>query len=412
VLIPSAAFVLYEAGEDRDLKSDKNKDETISANGPAPEQKTQKPDVLSPETDTPCYGKNFPIFLLILLLISCVVIRPLLYGIAWGAVFAFLWHPVHRFFVRKIGPGKRRNACAVLSFLLLMVCITIPLAYTLHAVAGELLQAYESFSSYIAQVREIGLPPLDDFIPAGLKEYVTPLLSDKDRITGSLTSIAQSVAAFLQSLSKGVLQWTGAFIFQAFIALMTLFFMIRDGETVVNYIKDFIPLPKEGRERFIENTGRIMNSVAYGVILTVAVQATLGGIGWAIAGLPKAFLASASMFVLGMFPMGMSLVWLPGSICLIATGSVGHGAALLVWGVVVVSSIDNFLRPILIGSGSSIPTFALIAGLTGGIAAWGLLGVFLGPLVVAVFLSALDLYRSELQKIRAKSEAARPTQSK
>jgi predicted PurR-regulated permease PerM len=352
----------------------------------------------------PRYGKNFPIFLLFLFLVSCIVISPLLYGIAWGAVFAFLWHPVHRFFVRKIGPIKHRSVCAALSFLLLMVCITIPLAYTLHAVAGELLQAYDSFSSYITQVRDVGLPPLDDFIPDSLKEYVMPFLSDKNRIAGSLTSIAQSASAFLQNLSKGVLQWTGAFIFQAFIALTTIFFMIRDGETVVNYIKDFIPLPREGRERFIENTGRIMNSVAYGVILTVAVQAILGGIGWALAGLPKAFLASASMFVLGMFPMGTSLVWLPGSICLMATGSAGWGVALLAWGIVVVSSVDNILRPIFIGSGNSIPTLALIVGLTGGIAAWGLLGVFLGPLVIAIFLSALDLYRSELRKLRSKSE--------
>jgi predicted PurR-regulated permease PerM len=392
------------------LISDKKKDEHISADEPAPVQKTQQKMQQKTQgspapclkTSAPRYGKNFPIFLLILFVVSCIVIRPLLYGIAWGAVFAFLWHPVHRFFVRKIGRGRYRSACAALSFLLLMVCITIPLAYTLHAVAGELLQAYDSFSSYIMHVRDVGLPPLDDFIPDGLKEYVMPLLADKNRIAGSLTSITQSAAAFLQNLSKGVLQWTGAFIFQAFIALMTLFFMIRDGETIVNYIKDFIPLPMEGREHFIENTGRIMSSVAYGVILTVAVQATLGGVGWAAAGLPKAFLASASMFILGMFPMGTSFVWLPGSIYLMATGSAGWGVALAAWGIVVVSSIDNILRPIFIGSGSSIPTPALIVGLTGGIAAWGLLGVFLGPLVIAIFLSALDLYRSEL---RAKSGA-------
>ena len=379
------------------LASSKNKDKNAPIGTSKNEQKKQPTVAPCLKADPPRYGKNFPIFLLALLLISCFVISPLLYGIAWGAVFAFLWHPVHTFIVRKSGLGKHRNICATFSFLLLMVCITIPLAYTLRAVVGELLQAYDSLSSYILHVREVGLPPLDDFIPESLREFIMPVISDRDRVASTLTSVAQSVAAFLQNLSKGVLQWTGAFIFQAFIALMTLFFMIRDGESVVNYIRDFIPLPREGREHFIENTGRIMNSVAYGVILTVAMQALLGGIGWATAGLPKAFLASAAMFFFGMFPMGTSVVWLPGSIYLIATGSTGWGVALLAWGIVVVSSIDNILRPIFIGSGSSMPTLALIIGLTGGIAAWGLLGVFLGPLIIAIFLSALDLYRAELR---------------
>ena len=380
---------------DNGLTINENKDKKESIVEPVAEQKT--PPAVVPGFQTPPrYGKKFPLFL-ILLLISYVVIHPLLYGIAWGAVFAFLWHPVHKFIVRKSDLGKHRNICTVISFLLLMICITIPLAYTLHAVVGELLQAYDSLSSYIQHVRTVGLPPLDDVVPDRLKEFVMPFLSDRNRVASALTSIAQSVAAFLQNLSKGVIQWTGAFIFQAFIALMTLFFMIRDGERVVNYIEDFIPLPREGREHFIENTAKIMNSVSYGVILTVAVQALLGGIGWATAGLPKAFLASAGMFIFGMVPMGTSVIWLPGSIYLIATGSVGWGVALLAWGIVVVSSIDNILRPIFIGSGSSLPTLALIIGLTGGIAVWGLLGVFLGPLIIALFLSVLDLYRSELR---------------
>lgn len=380
----------------------KNKAKNGASAEQAEKQKAQPMLVPGLKTAPPRYGEKFPAFLLILFLISYLVINSLLYGIAWGAVFAFLWHPVHKFIVRKSGLGMHRNICAVISFLLLMVCITIPLAYTLHAIVRELLQAYDALSSYIQHIRAVGLPPLDDVIPDGLKEFVMPFLSDRDRIAGALTSVAQSVAAFLQNLSRGVLQWTGAFIFQAFIALTTLFFMIRDGESAVRYITDFIPLPREGRERFINHTGAIMNSVAYGMILTVAVQALLGGIGWATAGLPKAFLASAGMFIFGMFPMGTAVVWLPGSIYLIATGSVGWGAGLLAWGVLVVSLIDNILRPVFISSGSSMPTLALIIGLTGGIAAWGLLGVFLGPLVIALFLSALNLYRSEL---RAKTDA-------
>ena len=342
-------------------------------------------------------GKDFPIFLLALCVVSCIVLRPLVYGIAWGAVFAFLWHPVHRYIGRNRWLAAHPNICASLSFALLMGTLTIPLAYTLQAILSEFLSAYETLSAYILHIKDAGLPPLDSFLPESLHEYVAPLLSDKERIASTLTSIAQTAAGFLQNLSKGVLQWTGSFIFQGFIAVMTMFFMIRDGAAVVAYIRDFIPLPRDGREHFIDNTGRIMNSVAYGVIFTVGIQALLGGVGWWATGLPKAFLASAAMFIFGMLPMGTALVWLPGGIYLILSGSVGLGIALLLWGFIVVSSIDNILRPILIGSGSSMPTLALIIGLSGGIAAWGLLGVFLGPLTLALFLSVLDLYRSEIK---------------
>ena len=362
------------------------------------------PLCITPEgAAVPRFGRNFIFFLLVLLVLSFIIIRPLLYGIAWGTVFAFLWRPVHLFFMRRNALARHPNLTAGLSFLLLLVTFTIPLVYTLQAMLGELVTAYESFAGYITYLRDTGLPSIQKVIPESLREFTDPFLADRERIAGILTSLAQSVASFLQSLSKGVLHWTGSFIFQGFIALMTMFFMIRDGDRVVGYAKDFIPLSEAGREHFLANTKRIMNSVAYGVILTVGVQSILGGIGWWVSGLDNAFLASAAMFVFGMFPMGTSVVWLPGSIYLIVTGHAGWGVGLLAWGIVVVSSIDNVLRPLFIGGGGSLPTLAVIIGLSGGIAVWGLLGVFLGPLVLALFLSVLDLYKEE---IKAKGSTA------
>lgn len=195
----------------------------------------------------------------------------------------------------------------------------------------------------------------------------------------------------MRSLSAGLIGWTGAFIFQAFITLMTMYFMIRDGEKAVSFIRSLLPLPEEDRDRFTNQTASIMRSVAYGTILTVAVQATLGAIGWAVAGLSNVFLAASAMFFFGMVPFGTAVVWLPGSIYLIATGHTAAGIGLLLWGACVVSMIDSFIRPLFIGD-ESIPTLALIVGLTGGLIAWGLLGVFLGPLIIALLRSTLSYY--------------------
>lgn len=342
--------------------------------------------------------KNFLFFLLIFCAISCMILFPMFYGIAWGAVFAFLWHPVHNAICRHKKLQGKPNLCAAISFALLLICCTIPLVFTLHAVVKELAQSYESFARYASNLRQTGFPPLDTLIPPSIANIVSPFLADQERITGMFTSLARSIANILQGLSKGILHWTGSLIFQGFVALITMFFLIRDGEGIVRYIKDFVPLPRDDRDKFLDDTGMMLKSVAYGVILTVGVQAVLGGIGWWASGLSNAFLAAAAMFIFGMFPMGTAVVWGPGAIYLMATGSIGWGVALFAWGTIVVASIDNILRPLFIGSGAQIPTFAIILGLTGGIAAWGLLGVFLGPLVLAMSLSILDLYRNQIRE--------------
>lgn len=339
------------------------------------------------------YKKSFLIFLAALTVVVCYVLSPLASGIVWGTVLASLWSPVHHAISRHRPFTTRPNLCAITSFVLLVVCITIPLVWMTRLVLIEFFDAYGSISDHIKSLRDVGLPTIESMVPARLREYVAPLLADRERVASALTSLAQGIASFLQGLSRGLLQWTGAFIFQMFIALVTLFFMIRDGARAAAYVRELIPLPAEERALFIDNTESVMKSIAYGTILTVAVQALLGGLGWAVSGLPNPFLAAAVMFLCGMVPMGMTVVWLPGAIYLAATGSVGWGVALFAWGLCVVSMIDSFLRPIFIGSGSSIPTLALVLSLTGGLVAWGLLGIFIGPLITAIFMSSLDIYR-------------------
>jgi predicted PurR-regulated permease PerM len=337
-------------------------------------------------------NKNFSIFLLVFFVITLVVIKPLSHGIVWGAVFAFLWHPVHRFSARSAMLAARPNLRTSISFALLIVAFALPLAYVLRAIYGEIAPAYGHLTALLSEIRKSGVS-LDSILPRGILDRAAPFIADEARMADFLTSLARSLSSLLGDISKGVLQWTGSMVFQGFVALTTMFFLIRDGEAIALYARDFLPLAPEERVRFMSRTGAMMNSVAYGVFLTVGVQAALGGVAWRISGLPDAFLASAAMFLCGMFPMGTAVVWGPGAIYLIVTGHTAWGVGLLAWGVIVVSSIDNILRPLFI-RGASIPTLAIILGITGGIASWGLLGVFLGPLAIAIFLSVLDMYKS------------------
>lgn len=340
--------------------------------------------------------RNFLIFLVFLIVFSYMALRGVLPGIAWGLIAAFIWHPIDARIARLVPFNRMPSLRAAVSLILFVICITIPMAYMLSALASELMNAFESVTAYVATIRENGMPDLSKYLPSWISERIMPLVLDTARLINMAASAAQSAGSLIRSMSEGIIRWTSAFLFQGFMSIVTMYFALRDGHKAIEYIKELMPMTPEKREEFAERTNVVMVAVAHGTILTVAVQAMLGGLGWYVAGLSDAFLATGAMFIFGMVPMGMTIVWLPGAIYLIATGSLVSGIGLFAWGAGVVSMIDSFLRPFFAGSGSNIPTPALILGLSGGIVAWGLLGVFLGPLVLALCKCALDMYKSEM----------------
>lgn len=337
-------------------------------------------------------GGNFPIFLLLFLALAFMIVRPLIRGLAWGALLAFFGPPIRKRIDRNARLARSPNLSAALTMAALLFPFTIPLILVLQAAGHELFGFYASFSATdAADAGQALFSNIIAMLPGWLRAKLSPLFAGGSE--PFLAPLARSAATFLQGLSKGALQWTGSFLLQATVALMTMFFFIRDGEAIARYVEDFIPLPRNERRAFRDDAHAMLRGVVYGVMLTVAVQAALAGLGWRVAGLPNAFLATAAMFVAGMLPMGTALIWVPGAVCLLATGRAGWGIAYLAWGVLVVTPSDNILRPLFIGGGTTIPTFAVVIGVIGGLAAWGLIGVFLGPTALALFLSVLELYR-------------------
>lgn len=344
-------------------------------------------------------SKAFFLSLLAMTAAAVAIAAPLAYGIAWGVMIAFLWMPVHERICAVSFMARRPNLCATASLILFVVCLSFPMSLIIQSLTIEIADAYTMITKYIQSIRSGGLPSLESalaYLPDQVADHLRPLIADQEKLTSFITSAAQTVGSFLSGLSTSLLLWTGSFISHAGFALVTFFFMCRDGAHTVQYITELIPLEKEQRDRFVARTGSVFHAVVYGTIMTVAVQATLGAIGWAFAGLGNAMLAGCAMFIFGMIPMGTAVVWLPGSIYLAAVGMPWNALGLFLWGALVVSMIDSFLRPLFMGSGSALPTFALMIGLLGGIATLGLLGVFLGPLIMAVFLSVLDLYRGSM----------------
>jgi predicted PurR-regulated permease PerM len=158
----------------------------------------------------------------------------------------------------------------------------------------------------------------------------------------------------------------------------------------------FVPLSDTRKRELTLRMARVTRAVVLGTILTAMVQGTLLGFGFAIAKLPAPVVFGVLGAILSVVPFGgTALVWVPGAVYLLATGDFGHGLFLSAWGLLLVSTADNFLKPLLISGQSEVPTLAVFIGVLGGLAAFGLVGMFLGPVVIALALTLLGFAGSD-----------------
>lgn len=345
----------------------------------------------------------FVCFFAIFALLAWRLTAPLMIALLWGALLAFLVSPINIRLRRAAVFRKKKypSVSAALTLLLAALAILIPLTAIFFSLSAE-IPAMINLAARFLEKSDLSANAAE-YIPERAPTWVVSLadlfFSNPDSVRDILHKTAQFAVTALTGFSKSIFRGVATFLFESFVSLMAAFFFIRDGEKIIAYIKSITPLSKEEKEMFYSRTKNLLNSVILGIVLTVAIQAVLGAAGWWIVGLGNPVFFGLLMFCFGMFPMGTSVVWLPGGIYLLASGDVKGGLILLTWGALIVSTIDNLLRPFIIsGGGEQISTLLVILGLCGGIMAWGFIGVFLGPVLMVLSLSVLDIYRSRRLK--------------
>jgi predicted PurR-regulated permease PerM len=205
----------------------------------------------------------------------------------------------------------------------------------------------------------------------------------------------------LAVLGKQIAASAGEFMVAMVVILFVVYYVLIDGHKLVSYLKRASPIPSKQMDYLLKEAHNGMRAVFAGQILTSSIQGALGGVGFLIAGVPGAIVWAAVMAVLSLLPVvGAFLVWVPAMIFLFFQWSSGEVALwkpvfLLVWGVIVVSQVDNFIRPRLIGDRANIHPIFVLIGVLGGVAAFGFIGLFLGPLIVGITLSVLRVWESD-----------------
>jgi predicted PurR-regulated permease PerM len=322
------------------------------------------------------------IALLVVLAVGCLtVLRPFLSALLWALILSLSSWPLYAWLVHRL--KGRRSLAAFLMTLLVAAVFILPLA----AAGTGLADSVAKVGGMVAVLLKQGPPGPPDWVAE--LPIVGPQLAERwlelDRLGAGWTAELQPYfdTGLNWLLSLGVR--LGEAILQVSLGVLAAFFFFRDGAEGARRLDVVVErLAGNRAQRLLAVAAGTVRSVIYGVIGTALAQATLQTLGLWLAGVPAAFFLGFLTFFLSFVPVGPPLVWLSAAAWLLYNGAVGWGLFLVGWGFFVVSGADNVLRPYLISRGSNLPLILMFFGVLGGLIAFGFLGVFLGPTLLAV----------------------------
>jgi len=321
-----------------------------------------------------------------LLLIGCfVVLRPFITALLWAAIVCYCTWPLYT----RIGHLLRRpRLAAVLMTVLVCLVMVVPFAIVGMSLASNLAPIVKAITEVIREGLPPPLPWLVDIPVVGdlLTRRWQALLDDPDRTAVFLREGVAASQAWL--LKRGV--DIGHGVLQLSLSVLISYFFYRDGKAVVGTLTQTVQrLAGDRTKHLVEVVGRTVRGVVYGVLGTALGQGAMAAVGFWIAGVPSPLLLGLVTFFMSVVPVGPPMIWIPAAVWLYLTQDFGWAVFMVAWGVLGISGVDNVLRPYLISRGTK-QSFALtLLGVMGGVLAFGFIGFFLGPTLLAVGYSLL-----------------------
>jgi predicted PurR-regulated permease PerM len=330
-------------------------------------------------------------FIAILLGLACalyaswLLVRPFFIALAWAVVMAVLFYPVHARFEKRLGSA---GWAAALSTLTVVVAILVPLGLVISAVFGEVSQIAGSLPTQLGQWLDPSHP-----VSGALVSWVEQFIRlDRFRNPRFLQS---SIAGWR---GQGSLWFVGgalAVAVNAALTIVTMFFLFKDARLVRTSVYELVPVENRRLWALFARSREVIVASVYGTVLVAIVQGVLGGLAFAVLGLPSPTMWGVVMTLVSLVPLlGPFVVWVPAAAYLAASGAFGKAIALTIWGTLVVGLADNVLRPMLVGNRAHMHGLVVFFGVLGGVEVFGPLGVVLGPVVFAVTLSLIDALKA------------------
>lgn len=340
----------------------------------------------------------------VLLLVAAVtalflaVAWPFLKPLLLGALLAGLFHPLYRWITRLL--GGRPSLGAAVTLVVLLVLGLGPLSVFLGIVVQQALTVSDQAIPWLSQhlgaastynvhewlVRRF--PSLAEYIPS------------QEQLLQQVGTAAKTAGAFLVNFAASMTALTATFLLNLFVMLYAMFFFFRNGHTILERIFYYLPLNDEDETRMLARFTSITRATVKGTLVIGAIQGALAGVAFWAAGISGAALWGTVMTILSIIPgIGAPLVWVPVVIVLFLNGQYLTATLLLVWCAAVVGTIDNFLRPVLVGRDAKMPDLLILIGTLGGLFLFGPIGFIVGPIICGLFLTVWDIYGATFKEV-------------
>ena len=324
---------------------------------------------------------------LVALYLCWAMLQPFVEVVLWAVVLVIVFFPVHkRIEARLKSPGWS----AVLSCLIVILVILVPLTLITFAVVRELTHLAQALQANAESLLDPNSPYLGGAL-RWLGQYVdVGQLGSQQFLAERLRSVSGAIAGRTLGFVGGAV----GFVVEVFFVIFTMYYLFRDGDRLRAAAHDLVPLSDRKAREIFERTGEVIGASVYGVLVIAVIQGLLGGVAFWALGLPSPLLWGVVMIFLSMIPMaGAFIVWVPAAAYLALTGHWGKAVILAVWGALVIGSVDNFLRPKLVGERTRLHELLIFFSVLGGLQVFGVIGLVLGPVTVAVTIALLDVLR-------------------
>ncbi|MBZ5694526.1 MAG: AI-2E family transporter [Acidobacteriia bacterium] len=320
---------------------------------------------------------------ILLVYLVYLVFAHFLAALAWAAVLVVVTYPAYEWLARRWGSA----VAAALSTVGVTLILIVPTLFLMFAFVREAVVAVQSIQlqaagGHLAWVGKV----------SGWIQQRFPGVSSES-LAMSARQYGEQVAQFVAARVGTVLKNTAVFLFDLGVTILAMFYLYRDGSSIVARLRELLPFELAHRDRMLSDARNLIFASVTSSLVIAAVQGALGGAAFAVAGIPAPIFWSVMIGFLSLVPVvGSAIIWVPAAIGLAVTGHLGHGILLAAFFIVIVGTVDNLMRPWLISGRAEMSGLLVFISVLGGIEVFGMLGVVLGPIVVATAASLLDLY--------------------
>lgn len=331
---------------------------------------------------------SFWVMVVLVTIAFIAMIKPFLIALFWATLLSGIFHRTFR--ILNIRLKGRPNAAAGITTLIILLIVVLPIFMLLMALVEQSLVVYRLLESGAWDPTDL-IDLIEQRLPR-LKDVLSRVGLTPERMRNDLSQFALGMTRTVADHAVRYTQNAMAFTAQFFIMLYVLFFFLRDGVSIVRKIVSVLPFGNRWERLVIDRFTSVARATLKGTLTVAVIQGSIGGVMFAILGIPGALFWAVVMMFLSLLPVGGSaLVWGPAAIILFAQGNIWQPISLLIVGVLGISLIDNILRPILVGRDTQMPDYLVLVATLGGLAWFGLSGFVLGPVLAAIFLTCWEV---------------------